>query len=79
VFNANRCHHTAREEPAAHCIGGWVCPKARMNGYGKSRPQQKFDPRNFHAMASRYNNYAVLAQCMPGQPKKETFGPVGHG
>jgi hypothetical protein len=27
-----------RENPGTHCIGGWVDPRAGLNGCGKSRP-----------------------------------------
>ena len=27
-----------RERPSAHCIGGWVGPRAGLDGCGKRRP-----------------------------------------
>jgi hypothetical protein len=29
-----------QERPGTHCIGGWVGPRASLNGCGLSRPQQ---------------------------------------
>ena len=29
-----------REQPGAHCIGGWVGPRAGLDGCGKSRPHR---------------------------------------
>jgi hypothetical protein len=31
---------TPRKGPGTHCIIGWVDPRASLDGYGKSRPQQ---------------------------------------
>ena len=33
-----------RERPAAHCIGGWVGPRAGLDGCGKSRLAPAFVP-----------------------------------
>jgi hypothetical protein len=30
--------------PGTNCIGGWVGPRASLDGWGKSRPTE-FDPR----------------------------------
>jgi hypothetical protein len=32
------------KRPGTHCIGGWVGPKAGLNGYGKSRPNRDSIP-----------------------------------
>jgi hypothetical protein len=45
-----------RKRPNAHCIGGWVGPRAGLDGCGKSRPQPGFDPRTFQPVASRYTD-----------------------
>jgi hypothetical protein len=29
-----------RGRPSAHCIGGWVGPRAGLKGCGKSRPRR---------------------------------------
>jgi len=42
------------ERPGTHCIGGWVGPRAGLDGCGKSRPPPGFDPRTVHPVASRY-------------------------
>jgi hypothetical protein len=36
-----------------HSIGGWVVPRVGLDGYRKSRPPPKFDPRTFQAVAIR--------------------------
>ena len=33
-----------RERPGTHCIGGWVGPRAGLNGCGKSRPHRDSIP-----------------------------------
>ena len=44
-----------------HCTGGWVNPKAGLDGCGKSRPHPHpgFDPRTVQPVASRYTDYAI--------------------
>jgi len=32
------------ERPDTHCIGGWVCPKAALDGWEKSRPHRDSIP-----------------------------------
>ena len=34
-----------RSRSGTHCIGGWVDPRADLDGCGKSRPTPGFDPR----------------------------------
>ena len=43
----------------AHNIGGWVGPRAVLDGCGKSSPPPGFDPRTVQSVASRYTNYAT--------------------
>ena len=33
-----------RERPGAHCIGGWLSPRAGLDGCGKSRPHRDSIP-----------------------------------
>ena len=41
-----------------HCIGGWVGPRAGLDGCGKSRPPPPgFDPQTFQHVTSLYNVY----------------------
>ena len=47
------------ERPGTHCIGGWVGPRARLDGCGKSRPPPGFDPRTVQPVASRYADWAI--------------------
>jgi len=35
-----------RERPGTHCMGGWVGPRAGLDGFGKSRPQRDSIPRS---------------------------------
>ena len=48
-----------RERPVTHCIGGWVGPRAGLDGCGKSRHPPRFDPRTVQPVAevnSAYRN-----------------------
>ena len=45
-----------RERAGIHCMGGWVVPRAGLDGCGKSRPTQGFDPRTVQPVASHYND-----------------------
>ena len=40
VVNATTRPLYPREQPGTHCIGGWVGPKAGLDGCGKSRPHR---------------------------------------
>jgi hypothetical protein len=60
-----------RERPGTHCIGGWVGPRVDRDGCGKSRPPPGFDPRTFQPVASRYTDYAILAQKYNNNNKKK--------
>ena len=40
-----------------HCTGGWVGPRAGLDGCGKSRPSSGLDPRTVQPVASRYTVY----------------------
>jgi hypothetical protein len=42
--------------PGTHCTGGWVGPRAGLNGCGKCRPPPGFDPRTVQLLASRYTD-----------------------
>ena len=39
-----------------HCIGGWMGPRAGLDGCGKSGPPPGFDPRTVQAVTSRYTD-----------------------
>jgi hypothetical protein len=47
------------KRPGTHCIGGWMGPRAGLDGCGKSRPPPGFDTRTVQPVASRYTNYAI--------------------
>ena len=40
VVNATPLPLYPREKPRTHCIGGWVGPRASLNGCGMSRPHR---------------------------------------
>ena len=44
------------KRPGTHYKGGWVGPRARLEGCGKSRLSPGFDPRTVHPVASRYTD-----------------------
>ena len=46
VFNATPRPLYPRVRLGTHCKGGWVGPRAGLDGCGKSRPLPGFDPRN---------------------------------
>ena len=45
-----------REILGTHCIGGWVDPRAGLDGCGKSGLSPGFDPRTVQPVASRYTD-----------------------
>jgi hypothetical protein len=45
-----------RKRPGIHCIGGWVGPRADLDGYGKSRPTKGFDPRTVQPVVNGYTD-----------------------
>jgi hypothetical protein len=45
-----------RERPGTHCIGGWLGPRAGLEGCEKSPPG--FDPQTVQPVASRYTDCA---------------------
>jgi hypothetical protein len=42
--------------PGTYCTGGWVGPRAGLDGCEKSRPKPGFDPRTIQLVASRYTD-----------------------
>ena len=50
-----------RERPDTHCTGGWVGPRAGLDGCGKISPPPGFDPRTVQPVASRYTDWAIAA------------------
>ena len=45
-----------RESNGTHSVGGWVGPRAGLDGYEKSRLPPALDPRTVHPVASRYTD-----------------------
>jgi hypothetical protein len=54
VVNATPRPLYPRGRHGAHCIGGWVAPRAVLEVCGKSRLLPGFDPRTVQSVASRY-------------------------
>ena len=50
-----------RERPGTHFTGGWVGPRAGLEGCRKSNPPVGFDPRTVQPVASRYTDYVIPA------------------
>jgi hypothetical protein len=53
--------HAPGKKPSTHFIGGWVVPRAVMDGCEKSRPHRDSIPGPFSPVASRYTDYAIPA------------------
>ena len=53
--------------PGTHCIGGWVGPRAGLDGYGKSRSPPGLDPRTAQPIGSRYTDCAIPARPINAQ------------
>jgi hypothetical protein len=51
VVNAMPWPLYPRERPGTHCIGGWVGPRAGLDGSGKISPPPGFDPRTVQPVA----------------------------
>jgi len=54
-------HHASAALPPGersgnHCTGGWVGPRAGLDGCGNSRPPPGFDRQTFQPVASRYTD-----------------------
>ena len=52
--------HAPGKRPGTHCIGGWVGPRAGLDGCEKSRPHQDSIPI-VQPIASRCTDYAIPA------------------
>jgi len=55
------------KRPGTHCTGGWVGPRAGLDGCGKSRPPPPphtpgFDLRTVQPLGSRYTDFAIPAR-----------------
>ena len=62
VFNATPRPLYPREKPGTHCIGGWVGPRAGLDGCRRYRLPPGFDPRTVQPVASRYTDWAIPVQ-----------------
>jgi hypothetical protein len=47
------------ERPGTHCTGGWVGPRAGLDGYRKFRSPSGFDLLTVRPVGSRYAYYAI--------------------
>ena len=46
--------------PGTHFTGGWVGPRASLDGCGKSRSPLAFSPWTIRPVASPYTDYTIL-------------------
>jgi hypothetical protein len=60
----SRGPYYCQERPSIHCIGGWVSPRAGLDGCGKSRPPLGFNPRSTQSVASHYTDWAIPAHSL---------------
>ena len=51
------------ERTGTRCIGGWVGPRAGLDGCGKSRPPPGFDSRTVQSVASPLYRLSYPGQC----------------
>jgi hypothetical protein len=61
VVNATPRLLFPQEKPGTLCLGGYVGPRADLDGCGKSRPPPGFDLRTIQPVTSRYTDYAIPA------------------
>ena len=54
------CLFYPQEKPGTHCTGGWVSPRASLDGCGKSRLQD-FKPQTVQPIVSFCTGYTILA------------------
>ena len=54
--NATALPLYTRERPGTHCIGGWVGPRAGLDGCGKCHLPPGFETRTVQPVASRYTD-----------------------
>ena len=74
VVNATPRPLYPRKRPGTHCTGGWVDPRAGLDGWGKISPPPEFDPRTVQPVTSRYTDWAIPAHCSTeGSPFFNTF------
>jgi hypothetical protein len=59
VVNATPRPLYPHERSVTHYIGGWIGPRAGLDGYGKISPPPEFDPRTVQPTASRYTDCAI--------------------
>ena len=63
VVNATPRPLYPRERPGTHCIGGWMGPRAGLDGCGKSRPPHRDSiPRTLHLVASRNTDWVITVR-----------------
>jgi hypothetical protein len=59
VVNATPQPLYPRERTGTHCTGGWVGPRAGLDGCGKSRRVQDSIPRSAQLVTSRYTDCVI--------------------
>jgi hypothetical protein len=61
------------KRPGIHCIGGWVSPRADLDGCEKSRRHRYSMPGPSSTVASRYTAYAIPAHQIMSFASKYTY------
>jgi len=56
VANATTRPLYLRKRRGTYYVGGWVGPRADLDGWGKYRPPRGFDPRTVQHVASSYSH-----------------------
>ena len=57
------------KRPGTHCTGWWVCPRVRLDGCGKSRPNRiRPHPQTPQPVTSPYTDYAIPAHVLVKRP-----------
>jgi len=64
-----------QERPGTLCVGGWVGPRAGLEGYKKSGLQPAFDPRTVQHVASRHTDLknSYMFRCLNASTSGGSF------
>ena len=68
----------AGKRPGAVCIGAWVGPRAKLDGYRKISIPAGFDPRTVHPVASRCTDCVIPVPKLIKDPYSENSTGSRH-
>jgi hypothetical protein len=78
----NQCHAPAALIPTNKNVtlvkGGWVVPKASLDGCGNSGPAPKFDPNTIHHEAQSLYRLSYCSTCQPRLKNGKSMKEVTH-